>query len=141
MLFFGPVLYPLLCITSLYNSSSSSFMPSYTSFSLPLLHVPSKLGCYYHCILIYTWIYNIYHYYISSINSSSYTSLHTKIQQQLFFIYLRTNFTIAFGVRQDILPIHSLGLLPLIICGSFYQNSIDYYDSLVFYYHYHIYQL
>jgi hypothetical protein len=137
MLFFSPILYPLLCITFLYKPTSSSFVPTYTSFSTPLLHVPSKLGCYYNCILIYEWFYNSYFYYISSINSLSHTPSYTKIQRQkqkryytrlslhhlLFFIYILTNFTITLGVHQDLLSIHSLGLLPLIICGSFLLST------------------
>ncbi len=26
----------------------------------PLLHVPYKLGCYYHCLLIHEWFFNIF---------------------------------------------------------------------------------
>jgi len=140
MPFFSPILYLLLCITSFFQKLSSFNKPSYSSsISSSLLHVPSKLGCYYDCLLIYEWFYNIYSYYVLSFNHSSYLHLYKKRQQQqyskrnryytrpslhhlVFFIYFLTNFIIAFGIHQDSLPISTISIMPSITCIYFLSS-------------------
>jgi hypothetical protein len=132
MLLFSPLFFLLLCITPYqYKNYNNHYI------SPPLLHVPSKLGCYYDCILIYEWFYNNFHTYVLSHNTSSSYYLYNKQQQHrqkykrkrhfhpfslhhlLFFIYILLNLTITLGVHLDFLPNSFLGITPSLVCGYF----------------------
>jgi hypothetical protein len=100
----------------------------------PLLHIPYKLGCYYNCILIYEWFYNIYGTFIAPQNLPSLTttracpltankhhthpatklSLHSSLPSFTFF----STIMLTFGVHQKTIPVSMLSLpqiMPLMV--------------------------
>jgi hypothetical protein len=96
MLIFSPL---LRIIVPFLRKSGSSIYPS-LSVHNPLLHLPSKLGAFQHCIQVFQWFYNIYHpfpliiqinlYVVSLLYEQHVTSVHQKYRCIIYyFLYIQ----------------------------------------------------
>ncbi len=122
----------MLVFSLLHRPSSSVITPPLKrSINIlpPLLHLPSKLGPLYNCVLIAMWFYNLYYLLrttsfiqlfqmTTSIKLSSH-SRSTKrryhkfsLHHLIFFIYLLINCRLVTAVHQNLLPISSLSIIP-----------------------------
>ena len=94
-----------------------------------LLHLPDNLHLpLSSCILVYTWFYNQFFLpYINYTTPSVTSSIPSKVQRQkthpystLFLLYILLNISLAYTIHYDLLPIQSLGILPMVFMASLF---------------------